>query len=31
MAREDNNPFKLQKGFEGIIVNREKERFLMKL
>ena len=28
---EGTNPFKLQKNFEGILVNREKERYLNKM
>ena len=28
---ETSNPFKLQKNLEGMVVNREKERFLQKL
>jgi hypothetical protein len=32
MNREDvHNPFKIQKNFEGILVDREKDRFIAKL
>ena len=27
----ESNPFKLQKNFEGILVNRERDRFLSKI
>jgi len=31
MTDSDGNPFKLQKNFEGILVNRERDRFLNRL